>query len=51
MGKSRHLDASDLCIPEKIKAEALDLEKIPSDQNPADALTKYADAEILRRAL
>ena len=51
MGKIRHLDVSDLWVQDKIRSGALDLVKVPGDQNPADSLTKYVDHSILVKSL
>ena len=51
MGRIRHLDVSDLWVQDKVRSGSIGLEKIPGDRNPADALTKYVDAGILRRSL
>ena len=51
MGKIRHLDVSDLWVQDKIRSGALDLVKVPGDQDPADSLTKYVDHSILVKSL
>ena len=51
LGKIRHLHTSDLWIQDALKAEKLELVKVPGADNPADALTKYLDQQILRKAL
>ena len=51
MGRIRHLDVSDLWVQDKVRSGAIGLVKIPGDQNPADALTKYVDYGILRKSL
>ena len=51
LGKVRHLDVTDLWVQEKVRSKAVDLQKIPGDKNPADALTKYVDRSILNKAM
>ena len=47
LGKTRHISTQYLWIQEKVSKKELDLEKVPTQDNPADALTKYLKAETL----
>ena len=51
MGKVRHLDVTDLWIQEKVRSKSIIIQKIPSEHNPADILTKYVDRGMLQKAL
>ena len=41
LGKSRHLDVTDLWIQDRIKSKAIHLSKVAGAENVADILTKY----------
>ena len=51
IGKVRHLDTSLLWIQQKVREKVVEVEKIPGADNPADILTKYVDAQLLKRHL
>ena len=51
MGKIRHLDCSDLWVQEKIRNKQIALHKVLGTENPADAFTKYVNAETLKMAM
>ena len=45
VGKIRHLDTSLLWVQDKIRSGDVLLEKVPGQQNPGDALTKYFSSQ------
>ena len=51
MGKTRHLDVTDLWIQEKLKSKLAYLHKVLGTENPADLFTKYTDRSILNMAI
>ena len=50
-GKLRHVSTQFLWIQEKTREEVFDVAKIPGEENPADVLTKYVSADIMRKHL
>ena len=51
LGKIRHLDVTDLWIQDKIRSGQIKLDKIASQENPADVLTKFIDRATMVKAL
>ena len=51
LGKIRHLDCTDLWIQEKIRAQDIDVQKIPGADNLADALTKILPRPLLAKIM
>ena len=51
LGKIRHLHCADLWVQEKVRTEAVLLEKILGSENPADMFTKYLDRGALDKAI
>ena len=47
IGKVRHIEVSQLWLQEKVMRNEVELVKIRTDQNPADALTKHVEWEVL----
>ena len=47
VGKVRHIEVSQLWLQDKGMRNEVELVKIRTDQNPANALTKYVDWETL----
>ena len=46
-GKVRHIEVNQFWLQDKVMRNEIELMKIRTDQNPADALTKYVDWEVL----
>ena len=51
LGRVRHLDVEDLWVQTKVRDGHIDLLKVKGSENPADILTKYVSAEILKQML
>ena len=51
LGNIRHLHTSDLCVQEKVQKGLAKVNKIIGSKQPADVLTKYADAKTMSTAL
>ena len=51
LGKVRHIEVNQLWIQDRVGSGDVELYKIPGTINPADALTKYVESEILIRHL
>ena len=51
LGKIRHLHCADLWVQEKVRTEAVLLEKVLGTENPADMFTKYLDRGALDKAI
>ena len=51
LGKSRHLDVTDLWIQDRIRSKAITLSKVLGTENMADALTKYVDRKTMDMAI
>ena len=49
LGKVRHIEVNQLWIQDKVGSGDIEIHKIAGTVNPADALTKYVDADIIRR--
>ncbi len=47
--RTRHIDLRFLHLQSLVKLGTIRINKIPGAQNPADILTKYVTAEVLRR--
>ena len=50
-GKVRHIEVTQLWLQEKVSKKVITLEKVGTDENLADALTKGVDAEAIRKHL
>ena len=48
-GKVRHIEVSQLWLQDKVMRNEIEVSKIRTDQNPADALTKHVDWEGIRK--
>ena len=51
LGKVRHIEVNQLWIQDRVGSGDVELYKISGTVNPADALTKYVESEILIRHL
>ena len=49
LGKVRHIEVNQLWIQDKVGSGDIEIHKIPGSINPADALTKYVEGELLGR--
>ena len=49
LGKVRHIEVNQLWIQDKVGSGDIELNKIAGTVNPADALTKFVDGDIIRR--
>ena len=47
VGKVRHIEVNQLWLQEKVAMKKFVINKVPTDSNLADALTKGVDAKIL----
>ena len=48
-GKIRHIEVNKLWLQDKVMRNEMELVKIRTDQNPADALTKHVDWEAIKK--
>lgn len=51
LGKTRHIDVSDLWIQDKLRSGAFKLNNVAGADNVADLLTKHVDSTTLERLL
>ena len=51
MGKIRHLDCTDLWVQEVVRSGRAELVKVLGSENPADILTKFVEAPLLKKML
>ena len=51
LGNIRHLDVTDLWCQEKVRSDAVTLQKVLGSENPADIMTKYTDSATLTKML
>ena len=51
LGRIRHLDVEDLWVQDCLRQGRVELVKIASAENPADALTKHVDRSILKNRM
>ena len=51
LGKLRHLNVRYLWLQDHVKREAIGLQKIAGAENPADLVTKYFNADTMRKHL
>ena len=47
LGKVRHIEVNQLWIQDRVGSGDIEIHKIPGSVNPADALTKHVESEIL----
>ena len=48
-GKVRHIEVNQLWLQDKVMRNDIELAKVRTDQNPADALTKYVDWDAINK--
>ena len=48
-GKVRHIEVSQLWLQDKVMRSEIEVSKIRTDQNPADALTKHVDWQGIQK--
>ena len=51
LGKVRHIEVCQLWLQEKVRSEAIKVVRVGTNENVADAMTKYVGSEILKRHL
>ena len=51
LGRTRHIDVQFLWVQQEVGKKTLEVQKVPTDANPADMLTKVAPAEVLNKCL
>jgi len=49
IGKVRHIEVNQLWLQDKVSKKEIIIEKVPTEENLADALTKPVKAEIIRK--
>ena len=51
LGKVRHIEVCQLWLQDKVKQGKIAVQKVTTDENVADALTKYVPREVLAKHL
>ena len=51
LGKMRHIEVRDLWLQKEVLKGAVEVIKIPGDDNPADLMTKFLSAEVVEKRL
>ncbi len=49
IGKVRHIEVNQLWLQDKVSKKEITIEKVPTEGNLADALTKPVKAEVIRK--
>ena len=49
LGKLRHINVQWLWIQERVRNKELNLSKVPGEDNPADAMTKFLAKDIMQK--
>ena len=48
LGKTRHIEVQYLWVQEKVSNKQLQVDKIRTNENPSDILTKYVKSDVLQ---
>ena len=51
LGKTRHIEVQYLWIQQEVNDKTLEVKKVPTDDNPADVLTKFLKGELCEKHL